>query len=61
MASLGNGHSTDILKRMTFNDKCDWKAPKAPHKGLRAPVAKSNLTPLRAIVNWASRPSNPKA
>lgn len=52
MASLGNDHSADILKRMTFNDKCDWKALKAPHKntqkGLRAAVAKGNLTPQRA-------------
>lgn len=52
MASLGNDHSADILKRMTFNDKCDWKALKAPHKntqkGLRAAVAKGNLTPHRA-------------
>lgn len=51
MASLGNDHSADILKRMTFNDKCDWSF-KAPHKntqkGLRAAVAKGNLTPQRA-------------
>ncbi|NQD53861.1 hypothetical protein HP546_00585 [Pseudomonas sp. CM25] len=52
MASLGNDHSADILKRMTFNDKCDWKTLKAPHKntqkGLRAAVAKGNLTPHKA-------------
>ena len=52
MASLGNDHGADILKRMTFNDKCDWKALKAPRKntqkGLRAAVANGNLTPLRA-------------
>lgn len=52
MASLGNDHGAEILKRMTFNDKCDWMALKAPHrntqKGLRAAVAKGNLTPQRA-------------
>lgn len=52
MASLGNDHSADILKRMTFNDKCDWKALKAlrknTQKGLRAAVANGNLTPQRA-------------
>lgn len=52
MASLGNDHGADILKRMTFNDKCDWKALKGPRKntqkGLRAAVAKGNLTPQRA-------------
>lgn len=52
MASLGHSHSAAILKRHTFNDKCDWKALKAPHrntqKGLRAAVAKGNLTPRRA-------------
>lgn len=53
MASLGNDHNADILKRMTFNDKCDWKALKAPHKntqkGLSAAVAKGNLSRERAI------------
>lgn len=52
MASLGHTHSADILKRHTFNDKCDWKSLKVPHrntqKGLRAAVAKGNLTPRRA-------------
>lgn len=52
MASLGNDHGADILKRMTFNDKCDWKALKVPHKNtqrcLRAAVASGNLTPQRA-------------
>lgn len=52
MASLGNDHGADILKRMTFNDKCDWKALRVSHKntqkGLRAAVAKGNLTPQRA-------------
>ncbi|KTT02075.1 hypothetical protein NS376_13175 [Pseudomonas oryzihabitans] len=52
MASLGNSHSAAILKRHIFNDKCDWKALKVPHrntqKGLRAAVAKGNLTPERA-------------
>ena len=54
MASLGNDHGANILKRMTFNDKCDWKALKPTHKntqrGLRAAVAKGNLTPERAVV-----------
>lgn len=53
MASLGNDHSADILKRMTFNDKCDWKALKTLHKntqkGLSAAVAKGNLSRERAI------------
>ncbi|AGZ33914.1 MAG: KilA-N domain-containing protein [Pseudomonas sp.] len=52
MASLGHDHGADILKRMTFNDKCDWKALRVSHKntqkGLRAAVAKGNLTPQRA-------------
>ncbi|KNX77266.1 hypothetical protein DA83_02785 [Pseudomonas sp. 250J] len=26
MAKLGHSHSADILKRMTFSDKCDWKS-----------------------------------
>lgn len=26
MTSLGRSHSAAIVKRMTFNDKCDWKA-----------------------------------
>lgn len=52
MTGIGHAHSADILKRHTFNDKCDWKALKVPHrntqKGLRAAVAKGNLTPQRA-------------
>ncbi|QXI27450.1 KilA-N domain-containing protein [Pseudomonas vanderleydeniana] len=28
MASLGKDHSAGIVKRMSFNDKCDWKAVK---------------------------------
>lgn len=52
MRSMGNDHSAAILERSIFNDKCDWKALKAPHKntqkGLRAAVAKGNLTPQRA-------------
>lgn len=52
MASLGNDHGANILKRMTFNDKCDWKAMKAPHKntqrGLKAAVRKGHLTLQRA-------------
>lgn len=52
MASLGHSHSAAILERHIFNDKCDWKALKVPHrntqKGLRAAVAKGNLTPQRA-------------
>lgn len=52
MTSLGNDHSAGMLKRMTFNDKCDWRALKPPHKntqkGLRAAVANGNLTPQRA-------------
>ena len=52
MASLGHDHSASILKRMTFNEKCDWKALKVPHKntqkGLRAAVSNGNLTPQRA-------------
>ena len=48
MASLGNDHGANILKRMTFNDKCDWKALKAPHKntqrGLIAAVKRGHLT-----------------
>ena len=51
MASLGNDHSADILKRHAFNDRWDWSL-KVPHrntqKGLRAAVAKGNLTPQRA-------------
>lgn len=26
MADLGHSHSAAIIKRMVFNDKCDWKA-----------------------------------
>ena len=52
MRSMGNDHSAAILERSIFNDKCDWKALKAPHKntqkGLRAAVAKGNLIPQRA-------------
>lgn len=33
MTALGNDHSATILKRMTFHDKCDWKAL----RGRRAP------------------------
>ncbi|MFT0517324.1 hypothetical protein [Pseudomonas sp. MN1F] len=52
MRSMGNDHSAAILERSIFNDKCDWSAIKRPHrnsqKGLRAAVARGNLTPERA-------------
>ncbi|MCV4266678.1 hypothetical protein [Pseudomonas capsici] len=53
MTALGNDYSATIIKRMTFNDKCDWKALKAPHKntqqGLRAAVVRGNITHERAL------------
>jgi len=53
MTDIGHDHSAAILERHTFNDKCDWKALKAPHRntqqGLRAAVAKGNLSPERAV------------
>ncbi|MHB2240383.1 hypothetical protein [Pseudomonas monsensis] len=52
MRSMGNHHSAAIFERHVFNDRCDWKALKVPHKntqkGLHAAVAKGNLTPARA-------------
>ncbi|WP_163023439.1 KilA-N domain-containing protein [Pseudomonas viridiflava] len=52
MRSMGNDHSAAILERHVFNDKCDWKALRGPHKnsqkGLKAAVAKGNLTRERA-------------
>ncbi|KTC15215.1 hypothetical protein AO391_23395 [Pseudomonas marginalis ICMP 9505] len=52
MRSMGNDHSAAILERHVFNDRCDWKALKAAHKntqkGLKAAVAKGNLSPKRA-------------
>ncbi|MGE1525606.1 hypothetical protein [Pseudomonas putida] len=53
MRNMGNDHSAAILERSAFNDRCDWRALKAPHKntqkGLRAAVAKGNLSLERAI------------
>ena len=53
MHSMGNDHSAAILKRHVFNDRCDWRALRAPHKntqqGLRAALAKGNLSPERAV------------
>lgn len=52
MASLGNVHSADILRRMTFNDRCDWKSLKTPRKntqvGLKAAVMRGHLSPQKA-------------
>lgn len=52
MADIGHDHSAAILERHVFNDRCDWKSLRAPHKntqqGLRAAVAKGNLTRQRA-------------
>jgi hypothetical protein len=52
MRSMGNHHSAAIFERHVFNDRCDWKSLKVPHKntqkGLHAAVAKGNLTPARA-------------
>ena len=46
MASLGNDHSASILKRMTFNDKCQWSSlgHRNTVQGLRSAIAKGNLT-----------------
>lgn len=53
MAKLGHSHSAEILKRMVFNDRCDWKALKGPHRntqaGLKAAVSRGNLTLERAL------------
>ncbi|HAO73431.1 MAG: hypothetical protein CMK95_06305 [Pseudomonas sp.] len=52
MNDLGHSHSAAIVKRMVFNDKCDWK--KAPHrnsvKGLKAAIRNGHLTPEGAHV-----------
>jgi hypothetical protein len=52
MRSMGNDHSAAILERHVFNDRCDWRAFRAAHKnsqkGLKAAVAKGNLSPHRA-------------
>jgi len=51
MRSMGNDHGAAILERHVFNDKCEWSL-RIPHKntqkGLRAAVARGNLTPQRA-------------
>lgn len=46
MVSLGNDHSASILKRMTFNDKCQWSSlgHRNTVQGLRSAIAKGNLT-----------------
>ena len=53
MTALGNDHGATIIKRMAFNDKCDWNALKGKHQntqqGLRAAVARGNLTHERAV------------
>lgn len=64
MARLGHDHSADIVKRMVFNDRCDWNALKGPRKnsqkGLTAAVMKGNLTPARAAeLGWKGRESIP--
>ncbi|MCW3147954.1 hypothetical protein N8H22_04940 [Stutzerimonas stutzeri] len=40
MTDLGRSHSATILKRMTFNDKCDWKALKRGPQS-QTPAAKA--------------------
>lgn len=66
MAQLGHSHSADIVKRMVFNDRCDWKTlkkarkvhQKSSQKGLAAAVKKGNLTPARATeLGWKGRQS----
>lgn len=53
MRSMGNDHSAAILERYSFNDKCDWRAIKRPHKntqeGLRAAVVRGTITKAWAI------------
>ena len=50
MASLGSDHSASILKRMTFNDKCQWSSlgHRNTVQGLRSAIAKGNLTEAQA-------------
>ena len=50
MASLGNDHSASILKRMTFNNKCQWSSlgHRNTVQGLRSAIAKGNLTEAQA-------------
>lgn len=40
MAKLGHSHSAEILKRMVFNDRCDWKALKGRRRDTRTPEEK---------------------
>lgn len=53
MAALGNDHSATILKRMTFNDRCDWKALKGSHRntqqGLKAAVELGHISHTKAV------------
>ncbi|MFV3402456.1 KilA-N domain-containing protein [Pseudomonas sp. NY15463] len=53
MAALGNAHSATILRRMTFNDRCDWKALKGSHRntqqGLKAAVELGHISHTKAV------------